>query len=1045
MSVDAGSVYSSIRIRLTDLDNDLKGVYARLGQLEQNITKTTVPAQKNFKDMFAAVVTGQAALGLAQKGFDALTGFIKDSTQVARESQEMISKYDVVFSGMGDASEEAAKKFSDSFDLAGATSKEMLANTGNLLQGMGATKEESLALSLEVNTLASDLASFTNNQGGSRAASEALTKALLGEKESMKTLGIAILDSDVNARVAKNGQDNLTGTALKLAKAQATLQLITEQSKNAIGDYARTADSAANTQKRAEESTKKLQIALGTALNPAATLMASVWAKVSSALADTIDKQNKLAEARKDSDKGVATYDQRILLLKDEIAYGDDLLKQYGETRETAKKSNNDVVKSIVEQIAATQQRIDGIERAKQTQALADRTKAEADKKAAAEAARLAALEEERAKREKARSEAEATYKQAIAKANIDNANGITTIEEKTNSLKEASRAYYDELTKIGFTINTEIGSKGQSALVSMTSQLKNWGKEVEVTKVATEGFTDPLLAGMQKYKDANADITKEVEALTNVQKDDTQEAIKAFNAKSDAAVKNGEISKEQSDKLKKSVEEYYNSLRDKKASQEFIANVTSLMNAGMQVFTALQALVSQVVENIKEDELDALETETKAREKAFDERSKLLNDALKEEQDAATERAKKTEAALDHENQLKERSDDRSISQELKKQDEAISKKQKLDKEYLDDKYKALRKALDKEQKEQQKALDEKYQSTYDELDAELQAKLYASGLAGAATVDQYAQELAAAIATGDATKIKDAQDAYDKAVLEQQYADQKKALQEKQAEDTLALQAQQDAASLALDAAKKAEEDAAEAANKAAADKLENDRYNARVALEEQRYQEGLRRQDEKDKAAALLANQQAADKTALEKKLADEKTRIDEDQQRKKAKIEYDANMITWGMQLASTTAQAAMAVLNATSSAMSLGPGALVALPVYTSLATAAGALSIAAVAAAQPKLKYATGGVVPGSSYTGDNMIAGLNSGERVLTASQNAAMYDMMMKYMNGESGSKGNTVIQLGTVIASPSGLRELNRLLAQYGTVEKKRVGTR
>jgi len=76
MGVDAGSVYSSIRIRLTDLDNDLKGVYARLGQLEANITKTTVPAQKNFKDMFAAVFTGQAALELAKKGLDLLVSGI---------------------------------------------------------------------------------------------------------------------------------------------------------------------------------------------------------------------------------------------------------------------------------------------------------------------------------------------------------------------------------------------------------------------------------------------------------------------------------------------------------------------------------------------------------------------------------------------------------------------------------------------------------------------------------------------------------------------------------------------------------------------------------------------------------------------------------------------------------------------------------------------------------------------------------------------------------------------------------------------------------
>jgi hypothetical protein len=32
---------------------------------------------------------------------------------------------------------------------------------------------------------------------------------------------------------------------------------------------------------------------------------------------------------------------------------------------------------------------------------------------------------------------------------------------------------------------------------------------------------------------------------------------------------------------------------------------------------------------------------------------------------------------------------------------------------------------------------------------------------------------------------------------------------------------------------------------------------------------------------------------------------------------------------------------------------------------------------------------------------------------------------------------------LQIGTVIGSPSGLRELSRLLAKYGLVEDKRVG--
>ena len=377
MGVDAGSVYSSVRIRLDSLDNDLKGVYARLGQLEKNLKKipdSTKPAEKGFGDMFKAVVTGQAVLDLAKKGFSLLTSAIKDSIRISTEAQEVISKYDVVFSDMGDASEEAAQRFADSFDLAGATAKEMLSNTGNLLQGMGATREESLRLSLQVNTLAGDLASFTNNAGGSKVASEALTKALLGEREQMKTLGIAILETDVQARVAKNGQNELQGTALKLARAQATLQLITEQSKNAIGDYARTQDSSSNIQKRAAESTKELQIAVGTALNPAVTIMADLWDRVASSLSDVIGKQNELKAARDKVEKGEADATDNLLVLQNKRA---ELLEsqrrlysQGGGYVEQAKKANEEALKKVNEEIAAYTQ-------LEKVQRIAARSKAE--------------------------------------------------------------------------------------------------------------------------------------------------------------------------------------------------------------------------------------------------------------------------------------------------------------------------------------------------------------------------------------------------------------------------------------------------------------------------------------------------------------------------------------------------------------------------------------------------------------------------------------------------------------------------------------------
>jgi hypothetical protein len=280
-------------VRITGDNADFK---KKIGETKKEADVTGKSVGKSFDLMKVKTL----ALGVAGTAvFVKTIGFLKDSAMAAINAQETFSKFDVVFAGMGGAAETAAQQFIDSFDLAEETAKRMLSSTGDLLTGMGATKDVALEMSLQVNSLASDLASFTNYSGGAEGAADALTKALLGERESVKSLGIVIREEDVQNRLAAAGKDKLTGAAMLQAKAEATLQIAMEQSKNAIGDYARTSESAANTLKRAGEETKSLQVAVGTLLMPSVADLADVWGKVSGAIADVITKSNELREARR--------------------------------------------------------------------------------------------------------------------------------------------------------------------------------------------------------------------------------------------------------------------------------------------------------------------------------------------------------------------------------------------------------------------------------------------------------------------------------------------------------------------------------------------------------------------------------------------------------------------------------------------------------------------------------------------------------------------------------------------------------------------------
>ncbi len=214
----------------------------------------------------------------AQKVGGSLTTFVTlpilgigaASLKAASDSEEAFSKFATVFQSVGDESEKVANNLAQNFGLSSTKARELLGDTGDLLSGFGFTGESALDLSKQVNELAVDLASFTNFSGGAEGASAALTKALLGEREGVKSLGISILEADVKAKVLENTQKGLTFETERQAKAYATLQLAQAQSKNAIGDYARTSDGFANQMRLLGSRLNDLAVSFGKILIPPA-------------------------------------------------------------------------------------------------------------------------------------------------------------------------------------------------------------------------------------------------------------------------------------------------------------------------------------------------------------------------------------------------------------------------------------------------------------------------------------------------------------------------------------------------------------------------------------------------------------------------------------------------------------------------------------------------------------------------------------------------------------------------------------------------------
>jgi methyl-accepting chemotaxis protein/phage host-nuclease inhibitor protein Gam len=226
----------------------------------------------------------------------AITAVSIGLVKMASDAEETSSKFATVFKDVSDEADKTAKNLAINFGLSANAAKQLLSDTGDLLTGFGFTGQAALDLSTKVNELAVDLASFTNYSGGAEGASAALTKALLGERESVKSLGISIMETDVQAKVLELTQKGMTFETDRQAKAYATLFIAQEQSKNAIGDFSRTSEGFANQMRILKARLNDVVVALGEKLLPMATSMVGKVTEVVTKVNEWIEAHPKLVE-----------------------------------------------------------------------------------------------------------------------------------------------------------------------------------------------------------------------------------------------------------------------------------------------------------------------------------------------------------------------------------------------------------------------------------------------------------------------------------------------------------------------------------------------------------------------------------------------------------------------------------------------------------------------------------------------------------------------------------------------------------------------------
>ncbi|MCL2805263.1 MAG: hypothetical protein FWD26_04930 [Treponema sp.] len=146
-------------------------------------------------------------------------------------------------------------------------------------------------------------------------------------------------------------------------------------------------------------------------------------------------------------------------------------------------------------------------------------------------------------------------------------------------------------------------------------------------------------------------------------------------------------------------------------------------------------------------------------------------------------------------------------------------------------------------------------------------------------------------------------------------------------------------------------------------------------------------------------------------LEKEINDEFDRLAEEANKeaaqKKAKLEYDVAKQEHANKIINAVTSSALAIVQAFKSAGNPILGA-----VFAGLTGAATAVQLAAIKNNPPKMpSFSAGGIVPGSSFTGDKVIGNLNSREGVFTLEdQKYFFYQIQGRKLGG--GATNTTII---------------------------------
>lgn len=275
MATELGSAFISVGLGTNTLAGDVKKAF---GSAESSGGDAGKSAGKGFSAGFAGIAT--AALGALSVGT-----FLKGAITGAGDLQQSAGAIGSVFK------ENAADmlKWSQSADSAlGLTQNEfneLGTIIGSQLKNGGVAMDQLAPKTNALITTGADLASMFG--GTTSEAVEALSSALKGERDPIERYGVSLNQAKIDAEAAALGFAKVGGSFDQTAQQAATLSLISKQTADATGNFAKEGETLAGQQQRMAAGFKDVQTSIGGLFLPALT---SVFGFINTNILPSLDK-----------------------------------------------------------------------------------------------------------------------------------------------------------------------------------------------------------------------------------------------------------------------------------------------------------------------------------------------------------------------------------------------------------------------------------------------------------------------------------------------------------------------------------------------------------------------------------------------------------------------------------------------------------------------------------------------------------------------------------------------------------------------------------